>query len=237
MASGLAENQETGTAEPNAANANQKKIVLGYSPYKKRKGLVNALIRFDAFHAGMQYLSLALAGMPYMGVGRNLLYHKELFFQNKGFINHYTISSGDDDLFINRVANRKNTGIVASRESFVWTEPKRSMAQWFQQKRRHYTTGGHYRFGHQLVLGLYAILQLLFWVPMIILLSLKFAWVIILAVLLLKLVNQMVVFGMVMKRFQIKDLIPWVPFLELAMILINSSIMMTNMIRKPVKWK
>lgn len=237
MASGLNPSPKKGGKTRKSPAVDDIKIVLGYSPYKKHRGLVNALIRFDAFQTGMQYLSFAKAGMPYMGVGRNLLYRRGLFFQNKGFIEHYKIKSGDDDLFINRVANRKNSSVVLSPGSFVWSEPKKTLASWLHQKRRHYTTGGHYRFAHQLILGIYTLLQLLFWIPLVILLSFKFAWVIILTVLLLKLGNQMVVFGLVMKRLQTKDLIPWIPLLELGMILINLGIMGANMIRKPVKWK
>ena len=39
-------------------------IVLGYGSYHKRPGLLNKLIRFETFHAGIQYLSYALAGIP-----------------------------------------------------------------------------------------------------------------------------------------------------------------------------
>src|SRR5690606_21884275 len=49
-----------------------KEIVLGYSPYSRRPGLLNALIRFETFHTAISYLSYALKGDPYMGVGRNL---------------------------------------------------------------------------------------------------------------------------------------------------------------------
>jgi hypothetical protein len=47
-------------------------------------------VRFETFHTAMQYLSYALAGIPYMGVGRNLSYKKDIFIRNKGFssINH-----------------------------------------------------------------------------------------------------------------------------------------------------
>ena len=65
-------------------------VVLGYGAYHKRPGMLNKLIRFETFHTALQYLSFALAGMPYMGVGRNLSYKKKLFLQSKGFssINH-----------------------------------------------------------------------------------------------------------------------------------------------------
>ena len=56
-------------------------IVLGYGAYIKEKGLLNILIRFETFHTALQYLSFALAGLPYMGVGRNLSYKKQVFFR------------------------------------------------------------------------------------------------------------------------------------------------------------
>src|SRR5260221_7232159 len=94
-------------------------IVLGYSSYKKKPGLLNKLIRFETFHSALQYLSYALAGQPYMGVGRNLSYKKGLFFHHKGFssINH--IPSGDDDLFINKVATKYNTAIIIDPEAIT----------------------------------------------------------------------------------------------------------------------
>lgn len=54
-------------------------IVLGYGAYHRRKGLLNKLIRFETFHTALQYLSYALSGIPYMGVGRNLSYKKTCF--------------------------------------------------------------------------------------------------------------------------------------------------------------
>ena len=82
-------------------------IVLGYGAYKKKSGILNKLIRFETFHTALQYLSYAIAGIPYMGVGRNLSYKKDVFIRNKGFSSINMIPSGDDDLFINQVANKK----------------------------------------------------------------------------------------------------------------------------------
>ena len=55
----------------------QTEIVLGYGAYKKNNTFLNKLIRFETFHSALQYLSYALAGVPYMGVGRNLSYKKD----------------------------------------------------------------------------------------------------------------------------------------------------------------
>ena len=66
-------------------------IVLGYGAYHKKKGLLNVIIRWETFHTALQYLSYALAGIPYMGVGRNLSYKKAIFYRHKGFTAHSNI--------------------------------------------------------------------------------------------------------------------------------------------------
>lgn len=129
-------------------------IVVAYGPYFERKGLLNKLIRFDTLYIAMQYLSLALAKKPYMGVGRNLSYRKSTFLKNKGFISHYNIPSGDDDLFISQVANKSNTNVYIDAANRVESEPKRSWATWIRQKRRHYSTGTKYKPQTNRTLGL-----------------------------------------------------------------------------------
>ena len=115
-------------------------VVIGYSPYRYAKGLVNQLIRFDSLQTGMLYLSAALAGKPYMGVGRNLSYRKRLFFENKGFTSHYTTPAGDDDVFISQVANKRNTKVCIDSENTVVATPTSSFWQWVRQRCNKYST-------------------------------------------------------------------------------------------------
>ncbi len=102
-------------------------IVLGYGGYRRNKGLLNMVIRYDTFFIALQYMGFALAGFPYMGVGRNLAYRKELFFRNKGFATHYELASGDDDLFVNEVARRDGTRIEIRSESHTRSETKKNL--------------------------------------------------------------------------------------------------------------
>ncbi len=130
-------------------------IVLGYGPYEKKKGWLNLLIRYDTFHTAIQYMGYALAGLPYMGVGRNLSYRRSLFFKHKGFINHYKVTSGDDDLFVNDAATATNTSIETDLRSHMISRPKESFEAWIQQKSRHYEAGKHYRPKFKWLLGMY----------------------------------------------------------------------------------
>ncbi|PSL50177.1 cellulose synthase/poly-beta-1,6-N-acetylglucosamine synthase-like glycosyltransferase [Chitinophaga niastensis] len=140
-----------------------KEIVLGYGAYHKKPGFLNKMIRYETFFSALQHLSFAMSGMPYMGVGRNLAYKRELFFKHKGFTGHQHIASGDDDLFVNAAANRKNVGVVINKQAFTYSEPKISWMSWFRQKTRHMSTGKHYRFGHKFVLGLFSLTHFLFY--------------------------------------------------------------------------
>jgi len=76
-------------------------FVLGYGGFFRGKGLLNQYIRYDTMTIAMQYLGMAIRGLPYMGVGRNLAYKRSVFFKNKGFSSHNYVISGDDDLFVN----------------------------------------------------------------------------------------------------------------------------------------
>jgi cellulose synthase/poly-beta-1,6-N-acetylglucosamine synthase-like glycosyltransferase len=183
-------------------------IVLGYGAYNKRPGFLNKLIRFETFHTALQYLSYALAGTPYMGVGRNLSYRKGLFFKHKGFssINH--VLSGDDDLFISLAATSKNTGIVIDPESFTLSEPEKTFAGWARQKRRHYTTGKFYKGKHKFLLGLYSLCQFLFY-PLLVLSAIFFDWRIALGIFALRLIIQGIIYYKAMEKLDEKDLFGW----------------------------
>jgi hypothetical protein len=133
-----------------------KTVVLGYGGYQKKPGLLNALIRFETTLTAGLYLGQAMAGQPYMGVGRNLAYRKDFFLAQNGFKSHEHLASGDDDLLINHGANATNTSVVLDPHSFTWSEPKDSWRSLFRQKRRHLTTAHFYRNATKLFLGLYS---------------------------------------------------------------------------------
>jgi len=191
-------------------------IVLGYGAYHKRAGLLNKLIRFETFHTALQYLSYALAGMPYMGVGRNLSYRKDIFLRNKGFssINH--IPSGDDDLFINKVATARNTAVVIDPDAVTRSIPKTTWSGWLKQKSRHYTTAKYYKPKHKFLLGLYFITQFLFY-PMLVITAVFYDWRLALALFGLRLLVQGVVFRKAMQKMGEKDLWPWFVLLDMWM--------------------
>ncbi len=217
---------------------NKKSIVIGYGAYEKVKGsLLNLLIRFETFMTAVQYLSYANIGLPYMAVGRNLAYRKELFFEAKGFMNHMDVMSGDDDLFINQVATKDNVAICISENSFTTSEPKRSFKSWILQKRRHVSTASHYKFKHKFLLATFYSSQILFWILAIILGVSLFQWKIVIALIVLRFTVQYLSLYFAAKSLKETAIILWLPFLEIILINIQFFIFIKNLSSKPNHWK
>ena len=211
-------------------------IVLGYGAYLTQPGLLNSLIRFDTLNVAMQYMSLALCRLPYMGVGRNLSYHKELFHKVGGFVEHYKISSGDDDLFINQVADGVNTRIQPAAEATTYSRPKQNFDAWFRQKKRHLTTGGFYKTRHKFTLGLFAFSQLAFFALLIALAVLKVDWMLLLGIFLLRLFTQIFIVKKCMIRLNEKKFLLLTPFFELFMMLVNLLLGFIGLFSRKSQW-
>ena len=147
-----------------------RSIVIGHSPYAASPGLGSVLERYDGAIKAMQFMGFAQAGVPYMGVGRNLGYAADVFFGASGPRGHNRLMSGDDDLLINEAARKGNTAVVADPRSFMTTRPTPDLPTWIRRKRRHYTTAVHYRFGHQVLLMLLPLARMAFWAALALLL-------------------------------------------------------------------
>ncbi|HLV15219.1 MAG TPA: glycosyltransferase [Xanthomarina sp.] len=216
----------------------RKSIVLGYGSYAKVKNsFLNKLIRFETFLTAIQYFSFAKLGIPYMGVGRNLAYTKDEFFNTNGFMSHMYIRSGDDDLFINQVATSQNTEICFSEESFTESTPKKTFKDWITQKRRHITTANHYKIKHKIHLALFYLTNILFWILTVVLLSTLFKWEVVLGLFLIRSIAQFIVYHKASRKLNEKDLLIYTPVLELFLIAFQLSIFINNLISKPKHWK
>lgn len=206
-------------------------IVLGYGAFHKTKGLLNKIIRFETFHSALQFLSYALAGLPYMGVGRNLSYKKDVFIRNKGFSAINQIPGGDDDLFINKVANKRNTAIVTDPQAHTLTEAKKRWGDWFAQKTRHYSTAKYYRTKHKLLLGLYSATQFLVY-PLVVVSAIYYNWWMTLSFFGLRLIIQAIIYFKTMKKLNEADLFPLFILFELWMC-VYYILFLPSLFRKP----
>jgi glycosyltransferase involved in cell wall biosynthesis len=223
--------------EMTAGFSNQKQVVLGYGGYATENTLINFIIRFETVFTAIQYFSLALAGIPYMGVGRNLAYRKSLFIKNNGFISHYKVASGDDDLFIKEVATKKNTSIVVDKGSFTTSPAKKSFRNWWIQKRRHLSTGKYYKTKHKIILSLQSLSLIILFISFVILLVAKFNWWIVLILFFIRFFTQLVVFKKSFSRLNEKKLLLLSPIIEVILLILYPLLVLSNLIAKQDTWK
>jgi glycosyltransferase involved in cell wall biosynthesis len=142
-------------------------IVLGYSNYEKTKGWFNRKITFDTMLNSMRQLGRAIGGHPYTGCGRNLAYRKSLYYNQKGFASHLNLQRGEDDLFVNRTANKKNTRIETSPESIVRITAPHFKKNWAEDKLSYNMTSHYFKGISRYVMGFETCSRLLFFLAFI----------------------------------------------------------------------
>lgn len=217
---------------------NKTSIVLGYGGFFHKKSLLNNYIRYDALTIAIQYFSYAIAGFPYMGVGRNMAYRKSLFFKNKGFANHYHLLSGDDDLFVNETADKTNTAVEYSIESHTRCEAKNSFISWIEQKKRHVSTAKYYRKKHKRLLGLEMLSRVIYYASFVYLAISSVFLIYVLPAFALRMIIQLLLTKISMRRLNEKYLLLTSLFFDIFSLFINLIIFISYRFRrKKNKWK
>lgn len=214
-----------------------KEIVLGYGSVENRKGLLNKIIQYEHGIRAMNYLSFALCKNPYMGEGCNLAYKKNLFYEAGGFIKHYNLSAGDDDMFINQIANSKNTSVVISTPSQIKFEANRKYKDWIKTKKSNIISQKHFKTSHKLLLRILPLSTVLFYLGIIAIFLLHLPWIYAIIALFLKYFMQIFVHYKGFKRLKIKNLYIFAPILEIYQIILNIILEIGIITTKKTKWK
>ncbi|MDB5135825.1 MAG: glycosyltransferase [Mucilaginibacter sp.] len=221
-----------------AANfSDTAEIVLGYSPYYKTNNFLNAFIRFETLKTAINYLSTALAGNPYMGIGRNLGYTKTLFFKNKGFASHMHVMSGDDDLFVNQNADTNNTVIEIHPEAFTFSDAKTTISSLYKQKKRHMGVGKLYKNKHRTMLSFDALSGFLFYILLVLCLVFNFEPLLALGLFVFRLICQVIIYYKVFGKLDGKNLLWYLPLFDLIYYVYLNIFGLIGTFIKTTQWK
>lgn len=143
-------------------------IVLGYNGYERGKGWRHKHIALDSLFNSLRYLGFALIGKPYMGIGRNLAYRKELFFKQKGYSAHLNLQRGEDDLFINKIANEENTRVETDKDAVIRMRPIERYKDWKEEKVSYLGTSSYFQGTQRYLLGGETCSRLLFYAAVVV---------------------------------------------------------------------
>lgn len=215
----------------------KKQIVLGYGPYNKRKGFLNKIIRFDTTMIAVNYFSMAINRIPYMGVGRNMAYTKSVFQSTNGFKSHYSLMSGDDDLFIQEAARKNNYTIQLDPDSFQYSEAKDNWESFVLQKSRHYTTSPRYKVFKRMMLGIYPMTLILMLISFVLLILQSGWWIHALAGFGFVTLIKWWLLGVCFKKLKSPGFIALLPLTDLVYVLILPFFYYSALQKNSSKWK
>ena len=199
-------------------------IVLGYCGIAYKPSLFNWLQQYDNLLYSVEYLGSAILRAPFTGNGRNLSYRRSLFLKNDGFIYHYNIPDGADDMFVNQNARPRNTAVVLSPESFTLVQPQPTLRQWHLYRRHRVSTHSFYSLPLKLRRLLPPLGILLFYLFGALLLALAaLPWQILAAALALKLAWQIVATAAAARRLAVKPVVYILsPLFEIYFLIANT---------------
>ena len=199
-------------------------IVLGYCGIAYKPSLFNWLQQYDNLLYSVEYLGSAILRAPFTGNGRNLSYRRSLFLKNDGFIYHYNIPDGADDMFVNQNARPRNTAVVLSPESFTLVQPQPTLRQWHLYRRHRVSTHSFYSLPLKLRRLLPPLGILLFYLFGALLLALAaLPWQILASALALKLAWQIVATAAAARRLAVKPVVYILsPLFEIYFLIANT---------------
>lgn len=111
-------------------------VVLSYCGLEELPGLMNTLMRTGRMMHSAEWLSRAASGKPYRGTLHNFGFTKKLYFHPrvKGF-NQLGMNIGEDDLFLERIASRKNTSLVLTPRATIRQKVWGGLSWWISERR------------------------------------------------------------------------------------------------------
>jgi glycosyltransferase involved in cell wall biosynthesis len=203
----------------------QKKIVLGYSTFTKKRTPYSHFLHFDNLIGAMQYFSHALFRSTYRGDLNNLAFVRPLFYQQKGFISYNHLLYGEEDIFVYRAANKNNTAIEFAPEATTVRQHIPEYRYWRLHKISLCFTRKYNSFKNRCLLGFYELTNLLFYVMLaiaiVVSLHQPIALYIALGIALLRIISMYVVMGISAKKLQETQIIPQLLFYDILFALLN----------------
>ena len=208
--------------------------VLGYCAIQPKPGPFNWLQQYDNLAYSVEYLAAAIMRHPFTGNGRNLSYRRSLFMRKRGFIYHYSIPDGADDMFVNQNCNGNNTRVVLTQDSFTVVEPMNSLAQWHSYRKHRTVTHKYYSLWLKLSRLLPSCCLVLFYLAGALLLaSTAMPWLLLLAALLVKLAWQIVATSRAAARLMVKPVVAWLsPLMEIYFLFANTILSLSPLPKK-----
>lgn len=198
-----------------------KKILVGFVNIGKRKGLLNQFVQY--YHAtwSMNSLGYALMGFPFSADGRNMAYSKEFFFQKGGLIAQYRENCHQEDYFLSRFANKKNTFINLDPDSFVTYPAYKDYKSFKRMAYSQFLSHKAFSFSTKMRLALIPVTSLLLYLTVAFMIYIGFPWQYLVLPVLIKWTVQIIYYNKCTKRLKTNINSIFAPLYEIYFIFFN----------------
>jgi cellulose synthase/poly-beta-1,6-N-acetylglucosamine synthase-like glycosyltransferase len=139
--------------------------VVGVSPWYAEGRLWGGIIALESLTTMLVTLAGVGHGRPFLAVGRNFAFRRELYQRVAGYAGDLHIFSGDDDLLLQKISKLKEYRVVAAftPESQAPSRGAENLWTFIRQKRRHISAGQAYPRRQQFGYALYHASNLALW--------------------------------------------------------------------------
>ncbi len=222
---------ENWISETSGLLSDKNELIVGYNNFKKRKGLLSRIMRFNRLQSCIQNFGIGSYTKPYRAWQNNLGFSSELFFENNGYSSHMNVAHETENLFLKEAATTKNTVFATTKDATTYNQSL-SFKNWFKNSKERLLSVDHYTTGVKLSLSIFYISQLLFWIGAIAggIIYQNSLWF---ALIGLRFVIAGIVIGKSAFKLSERDLFYLFPLWELLNIFIQISIFISNLFSKP----
>ena len=109
-------------------------VIAPAVPNFESKSLSTYLMRLIEFNMMRNAMARAVVGKPYYAPRSNYGFDRSLYERTRGY-NHLKIDIGENDLYLQAIANGRRTSVVMTRKSIVKEERIDMVSEWVEQMR------------------------------------------------------------------------------------------------------
>lgn len=113
-------------------------VVAGYCTYPSDRS--SAMGRFFCNEITVQHLGFITKGMPYVASHQMLLYCKNTFLENQGYIPFYSLDNGNYDILCNYFSQAKDIKVQTAPQIKLRSGTRLAFSNWITKERQNYTS-------------------------------------------------------------------------------------------------
>ena len=203
----------------------QKRIVLGYNTFDKKKGIYSHFLHYDNLIGAVQYFAHALLQSTYRGDLHNVAFMRQLFYKQNGFISYSHLLFGEEDIFIHRASTPTNVAVEFDPDAATVQQHSPSYGYWRLHKISLFFTRKYNSLKNRILLSGYELTNLLFYIflALIIVVALHQPLALYIAggIALLRIASMYVVMGISAAKLHEKQIIPQLLFYDILFSILN----------------